>query len=324
MTNKLIEDFLAEQRTHNADGTVRKKRSDLSILLEWIDEQDDVGGLLDLTPRAFRRFITDSINEGIASTTAYNRYNSATTFYQWLADVGEPVPTNADGESTIAKRIGDGQRRAMRGRSKKEESGADYYLPAEGPESVETLVEHAPNPKLRNQLLIRLMFACGFRIGEAVSIELEHINIDKREVTVRNLKGGDRFRTNWFGGKVEPLARAWLRTGRPDVFGADSSEYLFPSSRSDHVSEKTIARMIKRAAEDAGMQGTLYVDSSGKEYAKITSHVLRHSYGVHCIQSGMDVKTLMELMGHTNIEVTMGYLRYRKEDLRNAARKFNP
>lgn len=314
----LVCDFLSEELNHNKEGTVRKKLSDIRLFSAWIGDM----ALTDVSPRDFKRFITESLNEDLAPATVYSRYNSVKSLYAWLANEGEPVP------STIAKRITKNQHKAMRDRGRKEtEAPFDFYLDPEGTESVETLVEHVPAPKVRNQLIIRLMFACGFRRGEIATLTLDRLGLEERSATVDNLKAGDNqplYRTNWFRRDVEVLARAWLRSGRPAVYNSGESPYVFPTVHSDHITANQIGEIVKQAAENAGIQSVLYTDSGGSNRYKITAHTLRHSYAVYCIKEGMDVKTLKDLMGHASLDVTMQYLRFREEDHRTAARRYGP
>ena len=306
----MIADYLAEELNHNKEGTVRVKRNDIIHMARWWAKSrpGDAQSITSMTPRTFKRFIRDCINDDLAPSTVHNRYNSAKTFFDWLANEGVDVETNDEEESVLTKRVTKRQRKTMNGRSKKEvEAPFDFYLE---PDEVERLIEHVPRPKLRNQLLVRLMFSCGFRVGEVATLRTDRLDLDDRSATVDNLKAGSGqrlFRTGYFRGNVERLARLWLRTGRPDVFGSDESEYLFPSDRAEHISAGRVGDMVKEAATHAGMQDVLYADTRGRERHKITAHTLRHSFAVHCVKGpegkgGMDIKNLKDLMGHTGLK----------------------
>jgi site-specific recombinase XerD len=65
--------------------------------------------------------------------------------------------------------------------------------------------------------------------------------------------------------------------------------------RRHHVHEKTLGRNIKKAALKAGV------------HKRVTSHILRHSYATHLLQSGVDLRSIQELVGHKSVETTMVY-----------------
>ena len=83
-----------------------------------------------------------------------------------------------------------------------------------------------------------------------------------------------------------------------------------------------INRVVIKAARNADIREVLYVDSGGRERAKITAHALRHSFAAHSVKNGMDIKNLQTLLGHENLDTTETYLQFRQEEVRNTARKY--
>ncbi len=65
--------------------------------------------------------------------------------------------------------------------------------------------------------------------------------------------------------------------------------------RRHHVHEQTLGRNIKQAATKAGI------------HKRVTSHIFRHSYATHLLQSGIDLRSIQELLGHKSVETTMVY-----------------
>jgi integrase/recombinase XerD len=334
----LLKAFLAEHGNHRKPQTVRGKKSDIRKLVEWMhnDAPTRVEGFEHLTPGHFKLWIKYSIGEDYSASTLKHRYNSPKVFFDWIAGLPKEELagyglTSVDVPDDITEYVTKDQRKAMNGTSRKEQEISDFYL--EAPQ-VRSMVEHAlsTKSKLRNQLLVKIMFACGLRRSEAACIKLDGIDFEERKLTFPNLKRGDNqplTRSNWFHRDLATTLQAYIGVDRAQSFNSDSP-YLFPTNRAEHISGRTVNAMVKKAAENAGVQQQhVYNDKMDRPHDKITAHTLRHSYAVYCIRSdtgggSMDIKTLKDLMGHTNLETTQQYLKFRDELKRDAALNFGP
>jgi len=323
---QLADDFLAEQLNYNTKKTVDGKRGHIRAFGAWLRSRDTGDGrtnLTDVTPRVFKNFIRDAINDGYSSTAVHHRYYSLKTFYDWMKNEGIE---GVDQDGAITDRVTRGQREYLRGNSEKQKSAPfGFYLESD---EVESMLENSPHPRVRNQLIMKLMYHCGLRRGEVARIKLEYVDFSESSITVENLKAGtnqEPYRKVWFKREVGSLLRAWIHGGgRDSAYRADTSPYLFATNQADHISETTINDNVKLAADRAGIQETIYVDKQDYERKKITAHTLRHSYAVHCVKNGMDIKTLSDLMGHSDISITQKYLRFKDEARKKKALNFGP
>ena len=334
----LLKAFLAEHANHRKPQTVRGKKSNIRKFVEWMhyDAPTRVEGFEDVTPGHFKLWIKYSIGQDYSASSVKHRYNSPKVFFDWMAGLPKEELSGYDLSSVdvpedITEYVTKDQRKAMKGSSRKEQEVSDFYLEAS---QVNSMVEQAPKDKskLRNQLFIKIMFSCGLRRSEVAQIKLDGIDFEERKLTFPNLKEGDNqplTRSNWFHRDLATRLRAYIATDRGQEFRSDSP-YLFPSNKAEHVCGRTINRMVKKAAENAGVQQKhIYYDKMDRPRDKITAHTLRHSYAVHCIRSdtgggSMDIKTLKDLMGHTNLDTTQQYLKFRDELKRDAALNFGP
>jgi integron integrase len=178
-------------------------------------------------------------------------------------------------------------------------------------------------------LIASLLYGAGLRLMEAVRMRVKDIDFARREITVRDGKGARDRVTVLPARLVEPLrqylARAReqhqrdLLASRGDVYlphalarkyprAAQSWgwQYVFSSGslsedpRSGrvgrhHVDEQLVQRAMKNAVRRAGI------------VKPATPHTLRHSFATHLLQSGYDIRTVQELLGHSNVETTMVY-----------------
>lgn len=174
-------------------------------------------------------------------------------------------------------------------------------------------------------LIVDLAYGAGLRPGEAVSLRMEDIDIERRQITVRNGKGKkDRITVlpENIISDVQVQMRKTERIHRLDIskgFGHVEivwnknhttnrldHQFLFQSSRLSthhatgkkgrfHIFDSTIQKAVKKAADRIGILQT------------VTPHMLRHSFATHMLESGTDIRTVQELLGHKDVRTTMGY-----------------
>lgn len=175
-------------------------------------------------------------------------------------------------------------------------------------EDVEKMAENVPAPKVRNECLLRLMFQCMLRRGEAARLRLEDVDREERTVYIRasDSKTGNSRVVNYFP-SLDRLMALWCDADRKSSPYSDSP-YLFISQQSDQLHDYTISRIVNQAADNAGLQEVLYEDAGGREISKITGHALRHSGAVRRWEEDTDLRTLQKLLGHSDISTTERYL----------------
>jgi integron integrase len=180
-----------------------------------------------------------------------------------------------------------------------------------------------------HRLAAGLMYGAGLRLMETVRLRVKDLDLERRELVIRNGKGGRDRVTVLPARLVGPmrgqlvharaLHRADLAEGFGSVFlpdalarkyrGADREwpwQYAFPAAarsrdprsgamRRHHLGEGAVQRAVKRAAREAGL------------VKRASCHSLRHSFATHLLESGYDIRTVQQLLGHRSVTTTMVY-----------------
>jgi integrase/recombinase XerD len=228
-----------------------------------------------------------------------------------------------DGDPTESLQIGNYAGTQAK-RDAEHESEEDHiYLTRD---EVEQLSENVPtkNP-LRNELIVRLLFETGVRIGELSRVKLENVDRENGDILVKSSKKRQRteYRTvHYWSEATERLLTLWLDKGhRAGIYGASDSPYLFPTAKRERVREQAINDVVKQAAESAGLQEEQYEDAAGRTQWKITAHTLRHSCAMHLLNNGATVAHVKKLLGHTDIQTTQQYTDPSADNTREVVRK---
>jgi len=141
---------------------------------------------------------------------------------------------------------------------------------------------------LKARMLFTTMYGCGLRVSEAIKLQVTDIDSQRMVIHIRQSKGRkDRYVP--LGETLLEQLRDYWRAERP-------SGFLFPGSQADKPWNVTNVRHEFRIAQRiAGIEKTC------------TTHTLRHSYATHCLQAGMKVGTIQQILGHANLETTATY-----------------
>jgi len=150
---------------------------------------------------------------------------------------------------------------------------------------------------------IKLIYCCGLRLSECLSITVHDILGDEQKLMVRNAKGQQDRMVPIPADMVRELRDYWAFHRNPLL--------LFPSVGLGNSRPKTLAKQMhdaKRPMPQSSVQCVVAAARKELNIAVATPHTLRHSYATHLLESGAHIHTIQKLLGHKRIESTLVYL----------------
>ncbi len=147
---------------------------------------------------------------------------------------------------------------------------------------------------VRNRALIAVLWRCGLRISEALSLELRDVDLDAGTVRVRHGKG-DRSRTVGLDEQTAALLARWL--DRRQKLGAGARAPIFCTLQGGRLDSSYVRRLLPRLARKAGIE------------RRVHAHGLRHTYAAELAREGTAINVIRDALGHTSLAVTDRYLR---------------
>ena len=161
---------------------------------------------------------------------------------------------------------------------------------------------------LRARALLEVLYGTGARISEAVGLDVDDLDLDQRAVRLAGKGGKERIVP--VGSYAVDAVGEWLRHGRPAL--NPRSPALFVNARGGRLSRQTGWTLLRTAARRAGSE------------AKVSPHVLRHSYATHLLDGGADIRVVQELLGHASVTTTQIYTLVTVDKLREVYAASHP
>jgi len=284
--------------------SIRTEQAYLGWLARFVffNDMADPENLNDSTIKAFLEYLV--INRGVSRSTQSQALNALVFFYKHILN-RENIDCGNFAQSKKPRRL-------------------PVVLTRD---ETKNLLMSINNPT--QQLMANMLYGCGLRLMECVRLRVLDIDFGYQQIVVRNAKGKkdrivplphslndslsnqvshakmchDADLKNGFGAVYLPDA---LSIKYPAAAKEFKWQYLFPSSRIStdprsgavrrhHIHENGLQKAIKRASHNLMI------------YKKVNCHALRHSFATHLLESGYDIRTIQELLGHADVSTTMIY-----------------
>lgn len=159
----------------------------------------------------------------------------------------------------------------------------------------ETALNHQNASYVRTGVIIKLMFASGLRVSEALGLPLNAVSLNKKQISVKGK--GAKERIVFFDDETKIILQNYISAVR-GYFATSKSTFLFPSLRAldGHITRDAFFKSLKKLAIECGLSPTL-----------ISPHTLRHSFATNLINHDADLRSVQKMLGHENISTTEIY-----------------
>jgi len=259
----------------SSQNTVAAYRNDLSQLSDFLAAEKEKG-ILSTQEDLLLAYLVHLKGKGYSPATSARKVASARSFFKFLVESGRlkenPVRNLASPQvNKKAPRI---------------LTQAEYLRLLDVPKSMAT-----PESR-RDVVMLELLYATGLRATEIVSLQLCDLDLEHMSLWCRR---GTAKRLLHLTEEVTGLVRDYVANGRLDLLYDDSETALFLNRRGHQLTRQGFWQIVKNYAARAGLGD------------RVTPHTLRHSFAVRKVQSGTDLHSLQEALGHAYISRTRVY-----------------
>lgn len=275
-----------------ANNTISSYREDLKFYMDFL-EKKEINALSNTTKNDIINFMFGQKDQGLSPNSISRRLTAIRVFYRFL--VRERIlkldPTSQLDSPKLWKKI---------------------------PETlslneVEALLNQ-PNLKdkqgLRDKAILEALYATGMRISEAANLKIDNVNMDIG--FVRCIGKGNKERIIPLGKKAIESIKKYLKNSRPKFASKIENQFLFLGRFGKRISRQSLWKIIKKYAKSAKIK------------KPVKPHLLRHSFATHLLERGADLRSVQEMLGHSNISTTQVYTHINKDRLKTIHKRFHP
>lgn len=292
-----VEQFLGHLRSNRnlSPMTVKSYAEDMAHFLAWLEETGALReGWGHIDVRVLRRYLGTLQGGGYRKTTIARRLSCLRSFFRYLLRCERIRADPAAG--LTAPRL-------------------EERLPKVVTEPTMEALLQAPDPDtpagLRDRAILELLYATGVRASELEAMDLADVEFATREIRV--VGKGSKERVVLFGQAAQEALTEWVGHGRPHFLPPGRQEpALFLNKAGGRLGVRSFRDILDKYV--AQVSGALH----------LSPHALRHSFATHLLNGGADLRTVQELLGHSNLGTTQVYTHVSNQRLQEVFRRAHP
>lgn len=275
VAEKAVEQFLQTLRERNASAhTIKAYSGDLRDFCNYIGPRNWPG----IDHLVIRGFLSHLYQKGLSKTSVARSLAAVRSLYRWLAQEGvvDQNPASLVATPKLPKKL------PRVPTIEEMNTVLDGQVP-----------EIAAFPE-RDQLMLELLYGCGIRNSELVSINLEDISLNAGAILIRGKGKKERYVP--FGDSVKSALAQYLPKRQQALAGKRGQlNALLINHRGGRLTTRSVGRIIKKIAVAKGLPPDVH------------PHTLRHAFGTHLLEEGADLRAIQEMLGHERLSTTQRY-----------------
>jgi integrase/recombinase XerC len=273
---KAVAKFVRALQERNASShTIKAYAKDLGGFAEYVGPQD----WADIDHVLIRGYLSNLYERGLSKTSVARSLAALRSLYKWLAQEGvvEQNPAALVATPKLPKKL-------PRVPTVEEVCNVlDTGMP-----------EESAFPE-REQVMMELLYGCGIRNSELIGINLDDVRWSNEIILVRGKGRKERYVP--FGDSAAEAVRAYL-PARKKVLAETkraAEKALLINLRGSRLTTRSVGRIVKRIAVLRGLS------------PEVHPHTLRHAFGAHMLEEGVDLRAIQEMLGHERLSTTQRY-----------------
>lgn len=163
--------------------------------------------------------------------------------------------------------------------------------------------------ELRDKAMLELLYATGIRVTELISLKMSNVNLQMGFIVCKDVH---KERVIPFGTEAKKALLAYLNQARENLILDRNEDALFVNCSGQAMSRQGFWKLIKFYAKKAGI------------LTDITPHTIRHSFAAHLVGNGADLRSVQEMLGHSDISTTQIYANLNHSKIREVYAKAHP
>jgi integrase/recombinase XerC len=283
--------YLTVER-HSSPYTVRNYRHALRHFLEFLNDET-VATFEDVDRFLLRRYIATLLEQGFEKASVAAKLSALRSFYRYL--MRENI-VSSNSPLVVS--------------SPKLERHLPSFLSSDEVDMLLDGLDASTPLGQRDKAMLELLYAAGLRVSEVVGLDLGNVNLEAKEIRVWGK--GSKERMVLMGKPAAAALDLYLREGRKQLLGNYRTEAVFVNRYGRRLSERSVQKVIKRHALEAGLD------------KRIHPHMLRHSFATHLLDGGADLRVVQELLGHADLSSTQVYTHVTQRQARKVYLKAHP
>jgi integrase/recombinase XerC len=247
-------------------------------------ERAGVGALDGIDRRVARRYLAFLDSAAYSRTTIARKASSVRTFFSDAVLRGNAPVNPFDGVATPRRN-----------------SPLPHALPSRAMSAAIESIDTSEPAGMRDRAIVETLYATGLRVSELASLRVRDVSGDTVTVTGK----GGKVRTVPLGRPAQRALDHYIREGRPRLAGDDIGPELWVGARGGPMGSRSLRRAVSK-------------------HVATFPHAIRHSFATHLLEGGADLRTVQDLLGHTDLATTQIYTAVTRKHLRGMYDQSHP